>query len=262
MSLSTIVNRCGRSILHKGMSVKDPKVQMSQNIKSFITKLFKQTTEKTLFVLVLVTMAGPVLGQTSNPSITVGPGQLAYTMSETSGSCVAEPSHTQVTYQTYTFYGFYFTVPGSPTKSASGQTSYNAVPAAGIGDTCPTPGWQAPNPLTLTFPGYVISFTASISGASSATIQSVTLGNPTASISCSPNPITFGTSTSCTTSVSGGATGTVNWTINGSPWTSTTLSGGATSAGAGVFSSYATGSYTIGATYTGDQITIRQLPHL
>jgi hypothetical protein len=42
----------------------------------------------------------------------------------------------------------------------------------------------------------------------------------------------------------------VAWTINGGAWTSTGLSGGASSAGG--FNGYAAGSYTIGVTYSGD----------
>jgi hypothetical protein len=71
------------------------------------------------------------------------------------------------------------------------------------------------------------------------------------SVSCAPNPITYGSqTTNCTTTVGGSATGTVAWTINGGGWTSTGLSGGATSAGG--FNGYAAGSYTIGVTYSGD----------
>jgi hypothetical protein len=82
---------------------------------------------------------------------------------------------------------------------------------------------------------------------------SLTVNQATAgvSVSCSPNPITYGSqTTTCTTTVGGSATGTVAWTINGSAWTSTGLSGGAASAGG--FNGYAAGSYTIRATYSGD----------
>ena len=52
---------------------------------------------------------------------------------------------------------------------------------------------------------------------------SLTVNQATAgvSVSCSPNPITYGSqTTTCTTTVGGSATGTVAWTINGSAWTS------------------------------------------
>ena len=74
---------------------------------------------------------------------------------------------------------------------------------------------------------------------------------PSISVSCSPNPITYGSqNTNCTSSVSGGATGSVTWTINGGGWTTSSLSGGATSAGG--FSGWSGGTYTIGVAYGGD----------
>jgi len=74
---------------------------------------------------------------------------------------------------------------------------------------------------------------------------------PSISVSCSPNPITYGSeTTTCATTVSGGATGTITWTINGGVWTTQTLNGGTASAGG--FNGYAAGSYTIGVTYHGD----------
>ena len=74
---------------------------------------------------------------------------------------------------------------------------------------------------------------------------------PSITVACSPNPITYGSeTTTCTTAVSAGATGTTTWTINGSAWTTQTLSGGTASAEG--FNGYAAGSYTIGVTYNGD----------
>jgi hypothetical protein len=86
-----------------------------------------------------------------------------------------------------------------------------------------------------------------------AEVRAVTLVKPTPSISlsCSPNPITYGgETTDCTVDVGNGATGTTTWTINGGAWTTLALSGGTASAGG--FNQYATGSYTIGVTYNGD----------
>jgi hypothetical protein len=86
-----------------------------------------------------------------------------------------------------------------------------------------------------------------------AEVRAVTLVKPTPSISlsCSPNPITYGgETTECTVDVGNGATGTTTWTINGGAWTTQTLSGGTASAGG--FKGYAAGSYTIGVTYNGD----------
>jgi len=74
---------------------------------------------------------------------------------------------------------------------------------------------------------------------------------PGISVSCSPNSITYGPqNTNCTTSVSGGATGSVTWTINGGAWITTSLSGGATKAVG--FSGWNAGTYTIGVAYGGD----------
>ncbi|MGA3049644.1 MAG: Ig-like domain repeat protein [Terracidiphilus sp.] len=87
----------------------------------------------------------------------------------------------------------------------------------------------------------------SLSG-TTVTIQKAT---PNVSVSCSPNPITYGAqNTTCTATVSGGATGTVSWTANGSAWTTTTLSGGSTSASG--WSGWSPGTYPVGATYNGD----------
>jgi hypothetical protein len=74
---------------------------------------------------------------------------------------------------------------------------------------------------------------------------------PTVNVSCSPNPITFGGSSSqCAVSVGGGATGTVTLTYNGSTWTTVTLSAGA--ATATWPSTTGGGTFLIVATYNGD----------
>lgn len=76
------------------------------------------------------------------------------------------------------------------------------------------------------------------------------MATPTVNVFCSPNPITYGSTSTCTTAVSGGATGTVAWTINGAAWTTTSISGGAATVSG--FSGSSVGSYTIGAAYSGD----------
>jgi sugar lactone lactonase YvrE len=74
---------------------------------------------------------------------------------------------------------------------------------------------------------------------------------PSIFLSCSPKPITYGSeTTTCTATVSAGATGTTTWTVNGGAWTTQTLSGGTASAEG--LDGYAAGSYTIGVTYNGD----------
>ena len=74
---------------------------------------------------------------------------------------------------------------------------------------------------------------------------------PSISVACSPNPIIYGSeTTTCITTVSGGATGTITWTIDAGAWTTTSLSGGTTSTGG--FSGWNAGSYTIRVAYGGD----------
>lgn len=74
---------------------------------------------------------------------------------------------------------------------------------------------------------------------------------PTVGVSCSPNPISYGGSNSvCTISVSGGATGTVSLTYNGTNWATLPLSSGSTTATWS--STFGIGTYTIAATYNGD----------
>ncbi len=127
------------------------------------------------------------------------------------------------------------TVNGTP---VAGGYSYNPPPG-----TVPAAGNQ---PLSVTF-------TPTNTGYSTAT-GSVTLAvnkaTPSISAACSPNSVTYGASFTCTASVSGGATGTVSWTLNGGVWTSGTLSGGAESFSSPDLSP--SGVYTVGVTYSGD----------
>jgi hypothetical protein len=120
-----------------------------------------------------------------------------------------------------------------------------------LGATCsipvvftPTASGTRTGTLTLADNGVSTSQSVNLSG----TGLDVT---PSISVSCSPNPITYGSqTTACTTTVGNGATGSVVWTINGTAWTTNTLSGGTASAGG--FAGYSAGSYTIAVTYQGD----------
>ncbi len=106
--------------------------------------------------------------------------------------------------------------------------------------------WQSPGvySVTGTYSGDGNYNNVSLSGAT-VTIQKAT---PSLSVSCSPNPITYGSqATNCTSSISGGTTGSIVWTINGSAWTTTGLNGSA-----GGFNSWGAGTATIGVTYAGD----------
>ena len=76
---------------------------------------------------------------------------------------------------------------------------------------------------------------------------------PTVSVSCSPNPLTYGSQNSnCTVTVTGGSTpsGTVVWTINGGAWTSSSLFMGTDSES--TFSTSNVGAYTVNVAYGGD----------
>lgn len=90
--------------------------------------------------------------------------------------------------------------------------------------------------------------------ASTSTTLTISMATPSVSDTCSPNPITYGGSNSICTgyaSDSGTVTGTLSFTINGSPWATETLSSG--SATAPQFSStYGIGTYTVGVAYSGD----------
>jgi RHS repeat-associated protein len=88
-------------------------------------------------------------------------------------------------------------------------------------------------------------------GSSASTILAINKATPTISVSCSPNPITFGPQTSnCTATVGGGATGTVSFQDNGYTWATPSLSGGQTSAGG--FNYDGAGNHTVTVIYNGD----------
>jgi hypothetical protein len=135
---------------------------------------------------------------------------------------------------------------------ATGNTCGNANTTLAVGATC-----SIPVVFTPTAPGTRTgTLTLAVDNGVS-TSQSVNLSGtgldvtPSISVSCSPNPITYGPqTTTCTTTVGGGATGSLVWTINGGAWTTTTLIGGSSSAGLGAGT--VAGSQTIGVTYSGD----------
>jgi hypothetical protein len=136
-------------------------------------------------------------------------------------------------------------------SAAAGNTCGTANSTLAVGATCTIPVVFTPTApgartgiLTLTDNGMSTSQEVSLSGMGVAVTPSI-------SVSCSPNPITYGPqTTTCTTTVGGGATGSLVWTINGGAWTTTTLSGGSSSAGLGAGT--VAGSQTIGVTYSGD----------
>jgi sugar lactone lactonase YvrE len=71
------------------------------------------------------------------------------------------------------------------------------------------------------------------------------------SASCSPNPIAYGSDTTCTATLSAnGSTGTVTWSIDGSAWQTHNLSGSSDPIYG--FTTESTGTHAITAAYSGD----------
>jgi hypothetical protein len=92
---------------------------------------------------------------------------------------------------------------------------------------------------------------ANDSAVTTSTSVIVQKATPTITVSCSPNPLAYGSQAStCMATVSGSATGTVSFSYNGNTWADPTLSGN--SASASGFNGQPTGSYSIVATYSGD----------
>jgi hypothetical protein len=157
----------------------------------------------------------------------------------------------------------------SPNPITYGQTSTcTAQTSSGTG-TINTywdgNGWcsgAAPGPIVCTGWNTQLagnhSFSASYSGdsnygsASASTVLTINKATPNITVSCSPNPISYGPQTSnCTAIVSGGATGTVSFHDNGSaPWSTPTLSNGQASAGG--FNYDTVGTHTVTVDYSGD----------
>jgi hypothetical protein len=141
---------------------------------------------------------------------------------------------------------------------AQTEQSATAGPYVATGSV-PAPGSGGIATLTTsTLPVGSDSIVATYSGdantlasTSSPLSETVADAMPTVAVSCSPNPITYGSGSTCTATVGGGATGTVAWTINGSyAWGTTTISFGTTTNSG--FTANGPGSYTIGIAYSGD----------
>ncbi len=102
--------------------------------------------------------------------------------------------------------------------------------------------------LTAQYSG-TTSYNASTSSAITETVLKAT---PGVTVSCSPNPTTFGSSaTTCTGQTSAGATGLMSLTYNGTAWGSGNVNSSGAFSISGLGGSLA-GSYTIAATYAGD----------
>ena len=136
---------------------------------------------------------------------------------------------------------------GSMVFTYNGGTSWITVPISG--GTASAVGFGGAAAGTYSVVATASGDSNYANGASGTTNYVINPATPTVSVSCLANPITYGAETSnCTASVTGGATGTIAWTINGGGWTTTPVA----SPSAGGFNGYAAGSYTIGVTYSGD----------
>lgn len=150
---------------------------------------------------------------------------------------------------------------GPQTSTCTAQTSGGSGTIATYWDGNMWCSGAAPGPISCTGwntqPVGNHTFSASYSGdgnyngASASTTLTINKTAPPISVSCSPNPITFGPQTSnCTATVGGGATGTVSFQDNGYTWATPSLSGGQASAGG--FNYDGSGLHTVTAIYNGD----------
>jgi hypothetical protein len=133
-------------------------------------------------------------------------------------------------------------------SSAAPYILTDASARAGYGGTAAFSDSQlvvGTHPITAVYGG------DSATGASTSTTvsQIITKGTPTLAASCTPNPVVYGGTYSCTATVSGSATGTVTWpdAIWGN---STTLSSSETTTGP--LTATRTGTYSGTVTYNGD----------
>ena len=147
-------------------------------------------------IAVLLAIAPRVaLGQTTNYSIPVGVGTLAYQEVVSTGTCPKGPGsqHGGPPMGPWTesnFTSFSYTAPGV-SQSLSGSTEYMSSPGGSYG--CPANGWLGANPLVLTAPTFTITFTPSLTGAGSAIIAGVL--PQTISFTAPATPITYTTNT-------------------------------------------------------------------
>ncbi|WP_162173465.1 Ig-like domain repeat protein [Pseudacidobacterium ailaaui] len=127
----------------------------------------------------------------------------------------------------------------------------DAVPRAGYGGQASySTSTLAPgtHPITMAYQGDPL-----VSSSTSLSLQQVVQKAPSSiSAVCSPNPVTFGNSYTCTATVTAGATGTVTWpSVFGGQ--TTTLSGGTTSTSLQPATANA-GTYTGTVVYNGDGV--------
>jgi len=141
-------------------------------------------------------------------------------------------------------------VSGSATGTVAVTYNGNSWTTQTLASGSAVVGWSS----TFGMGPYIISAAYSGDGNYNAATGSTTItinkATPGVSISCSPTPIIYGQSTTCSASVGGGATGIVTFLDNGNPWATPTLSSGTASATG--FSSNTPQNYTVEASYGGD----------
>jgi hypothetical protein len=138
----------------------------------------------------------------------------------------------------------------SPTGTIEWEVNWNAVATdslSGTYDSISNPaGCQIPHcTIGAVYSGDSYNFP----GIASTTLT-ISKATPALSVTCSPNPITYGPqTTTCASSLSGGASpsGSIAWTINGGAWTTTGVNGSATG-----LNGLGSANYTIGVAYAGD----------
>src|ERR1035437_5625076 len=138
--------------------------------------------------------------------------------------------------------------------SATGGGSGNPVTFSVLSG----PGYVSGNSLVVTGVGTIVVAANQVGNADYSDAPQVTqsvlvdAATPSVSLSCSPNPITYGAqNTTCTATIGGGATGTVSLFWNGGNlWATPSVSGG--SASAAGFAGMPAGTYSITAFYGGD----------
>ena len=164
------------------------------------------------YVFLLIIAAGIMHGQTTNHSISVGPGTLSYqVINSVAGTCPGQNGQ-QGQISTTVYSGFSFTASGVTTSWNNSASVYLSSPG---GSYCPPSAWETGNPLTLTGSTFVIVFNPSTGSATySSTAPTIT--------SLSPTTGAAGTSVKITGTNFGATQGTSTVKFNGTAATSIT----------------------------------------
>ena len=228
----------------------DGSYTITSNPAGFSTSGTLITGRATTSITVPVGTYTTTITEITSCGTTTVPGP-SLSVSKATPSVVLSSSNPNITYgQSVTFSATAQPV-GIGTYPTGSITFY--VSGTSIGTVATSNGSASISTSTLAAGSYTV--TASYSGDSNYTgatsggvTQTVSKATPSLSVSCSPNPITYGSQTTdCTSSIGGGTTGSETWTINGGGWITTGLNGSA-----GGFAGYSAGTYTIAVAYSGD----------